>query len=358
MRNKSTVFMGILAFVFLLSAIAAPAQVRRLKVDKQKLPTLSFKPDLKVEFPLARHTFDARLARKIVLKVRNIGNAVAKNFFVDFILSTDTHAPMQFATFSATWHEDVLVKGGRMHIDHLAAGGMKTLTLQAPLFKPKGMPKIVYLGAVADSGKTVLESNEKNNMAFFKPHFPTPMPAHITSVNQSTIMGSGSGNIELYPHGTGFGATQGTRQLKLGQHVIPIEPGGWSDTWAVGMVLDNLNIPYGVTYGLRITDGGSAISNTVQVLLKLDLEGITYPSTGYIWQGHAGEVLELHAYKLNATQGNWTLHFGPQTISPTSWSQYKIVFTCPALPPGQYKVWIENNGVDICLSKYNFTILP
>jgi len=356
--RKSIVLTGMLVFVFLISAMAASAQVQRLQVDKQKTQKFLFRPDLKVEFPQARHPVHSRLARKIVLKVRNIGNAAAKNFFVDFILSTDTQAPMQFAAYSATWHEDVLVKGGRMHIDHLAAGGMKTLTLMMPLFKPKGMPKVVYLGAVADSGKTVLESNEKNNMAFYKPHFPTPLPAHITSVNQSTIMGSGSGNIELYPNGTGFGATQGTRQLKLGQYVIPIEPGGWSDTWAVGMVLDNLNIPYGVTYGLRITDGGSAVSNTVQVLLKLDLEGITYPSTGFIWQGHPGEVLELHAYKLNATQGNWTLHFGPQTITPTSWSQHKIVFTCPALPPGQYKVWIENNGTDISLSKLNFTIVP
>lgn len=358
MKNKSTLCIGLLAMVCLLAATAVPAQVQRLQVDKQQMQKVVFKPDLTVEFPAARRPFTTRTVRAIALKVSNIGNAPAKNFFVDFILSTDKNAPMQFATYSATWHEDVLVKGGRMHIDHLAGGGTKTLKLNMPMFKPAGMPKIVYLGAVADSGKTVAESNEKNNMAFYKPYFPTLLPAHISSVSQSTVMGSGSGNIELYPHGTGFGATQGSRQLKLGSYLLPIEPGGWSDTWAVGMVVDSLNVPYGVTYGLRITDGGVAVSNTVQVLLKLDLEGITYPSSGYIWQGHAGEVLELHAYKLNATQGNWVLRFGSQTITPTSWNQHKIVFTCPSLPPGPYQVWIENNGVDICLSKIGFTILP
>ena len=358
MKIRSSMKLGIIIVAFLVASMTVQGQAQRLKVDKPLLHKGLLRPDLVVAFPLARQPFKPGLARSIILKVRNTGKAAAKNFFVDFIISTDKSAPLQFATYSATWHEDVLVKGGRMHIDHLAAGGLATLKLKMPIFKPKGMPKTVYLGAVADSGKTVAESNEKNNMAFYKPHFPVPLPAHISSVNQSTIMGSGSGNIELYPHGTGFGATQGTRQLKLGQYVIPIEPGGWSDTWAVGMVLDNLGIPYGVTYGLRITQGGVAISNTVQVLLKLDLEGITYPNTGYIWQGHAGEVLELHAYKLNPTQGNWTLHFGPQTVTPTSWNQYKIVFTCPSLPPGQYPVWIENNGVDISLSKYNFTILP
>ena len=81
-------------------------------------------------------------------------------------------------------------------------------------------------------------------------------------------------------------------------------------------------------------------------------------SSGFTWQAHAGDILEVYAYKLPPAQGSWTVHFGPQTVPVTTWGTHKVVITCPALPPGNYKLWIANNGVDVCLSQYNMTVLP
>ena len=339
-----------------------PGQTQALQRAKPPTFKVQLKPDLQVAFPRVLHR--PILMRSIRLTVRNTGNAPAKKFFVDFILSTDQKAPLQYATFSKTWHEDVLVKGGRMHIDHLAAGASRVINLPLPIFKPKETPKIVFLGAVADSGKAVAESNEANNMAFTPQDFPAPKLINITGVHQTTIMGSDTGNIELHIAGTGFGATPGTKTVKLGSHTIPVEEYngnfvGWTNTWINALVLDNLHIPYGQTYGLRIVNGTQTVSNTVQVLLKLDFEGIMlHNGNGLTWQAHPGDILWLYAYKLPPSQGNWTVHFGPQTVPVTSWTTQKIVVTCPSLPPGNIKVWIAKNGVDVCLSKYNFQILP
>ncbi|HDP93964.1 MAG TPA: hypothetical protein ENN40_01225 [Candidatus Aminicenantes bacterium] len=369
MNKTKSILTILIAFVLFAASSDLAGQTRTIKPVKAPISKIRLQPDLEVSFTKARPLTIP--AHKINLVVSNSGKAAAGNFFVDFILSSDEKAPVTYAAFSTSWNEDMLVKGGRMHIDRLAAGASRTLSLPLPIFKPRGAPKLLYLGAVADSGQAVAESNEKNNTAFVKYQFlshylPQPQLIHISGVSQTTIMGSDTGNIELHLGGSGFGSTPGKKTVKLGSYTLPVEEHngnfvGWTDTWINCLVKDNLNIPFGQTYSLRIMDGNQLVSNTIQILLKLDFEGIMIrgSSSGFILEARAGDVLELHAYKLPPVQGNWTVRFGPQTVPVTSWGpNNKISFNCPNLPPGSYQVWIRNGSVDVCLRRYNMTVLP
>lgn len=360
----TTTFIAILMTVLWSAAIELPAQIMTIKpVERPRLQVLA-QPDLQVEFP--RFMRNPGLLGGIRLTVRNTGKADAGKFFVDFILSSDQKAPIKYAAFSTNWQEDVLVKGGRMHIERLAAGASRTVTLPIPLFKPRGAPGNVYLGAVVDPGKTVSEGDEKNNTAFMKYRFPEVKKVRINSVHQSTVMGSVSGTIELTLNGSGFGATMGDRLVKLGSWTLPVDqsPDGswvdWSDSGTCARIPSNLHIPFGKTYDLRIVENGQVISNVVRHLLKMDFEGITLNTGGgYIWEAHAGDLLQLHAFDLPPTQGNWTVHFGPRIVPVSNWRTNYVVITCPDLSPGDYDVWFENgSGQDVCLSRRGITIRP
>jgi hypothetical protein len=104
------------------------------------------------------------LGTSIEVFVKNRGDVTAKDFNVDLVLSTDTTIPVQFATYSPNFSEDVLLQGGREKIDVLKPGQTKKVTLYGNNKIPDDTPSgLYYLGAVADPGKVVTEFNEQNN---------------------------------------------------------------------------------------------------------------------------------------------------------------------------------------------------
>lgn len=112
--------------------------------------------------------------------IRNVGSAPAvgtlqnanQGYMIDLVLSTDGVAPIVFANVPNPYHyqEDMLVIGGRhSNTNTLAPGATATFPLTFPL--PSVMPKpcqlgYLALGAVADPGKKVAETNENDNTKF------------------------------------------------------------------------------------------------------------------------------------------------------------------------------------------------
>lgn len=113
------------------------------------------------------------ISNQIQLIARNVGLAPApgtqdsenNGYMIDVVLSSDNTLPLQFATFSPNFHEDVLLQGGRVsNTQTLALGGTITYPVGATI--QADTPNGEYcLGAVIDPGQKVQESNEENNTA-------------------------------------------------------------------------------------------------------------------------------------------------------------------------------------------------
>ena len=107
------------------------------------------------------------LGRKIMVKVANVGTVETGGFHVDIVLSTDTTAPIAYAPYDPYFREDVLLLGGREYVSNLRPGQVKKVRLHGtnkiPLDTPKG---VLYIGVIADPGKSVTEVTEDNNLDF------------------------------------------------------------------------------------------------------------------------------------------------------------------------------------------------
>lgn len=106
-------------------------------------------------------------------------SASSSGWMADVILSTDTRGPAGFAVYSATWREDVLLRGGRMsRTNDLAPGGEQMFNgptvmrggppprpydyLVFPM--PTGVrPGAYYVCVIVDPANVIAEPNERNN---------------------------------------------------------------------------------------------------------------------------------------------------------------------------------------------------
>ncbi len=152
---KKKMFVPVLLFflgVFLLT-VSAPAQRG---------------PDLIIKLRCPKSAAAGQeLGTSIQVWVRNQGDVTAKNFSVDLVLSTDTTIPVKFAVYSPNFSEDVLLQGGREHVNELLPGKTINVKLNGNNKIPGDTPSgLFYLGAVVDPGNVVKESNEQNNTAY------------------------------------------------------------------------------------------------------------------------------------------------------------------------------------------------
>lgn len=105
--------------------------------------------------------------------IKNIGKRLAKGtqsaggsgYMVDVTLSSDNNIPMALANYSPSFHEDVLLQGGRIsNTPDLKPGQSKTFNLSGVMTIPTNTPAGSYcIGGFVDSAKKIKESNERNN---------------------------------------------------------------------------------------------------------------------------------------------------------------------------------------------------
>jgi len=85
---------------------------------------------------------------RVTVKVQNKGTNPAGEFTVELVLSSDTQIPLQPGTYSDTFVEDMLLRGGRRKVESLDPGETKTLKLEGPLKIPADTPPgRFYLGS-------------------------------------------------------------------------------------------------------------------------------------------------------------------------------------------------------------------
>ena len=101
------------------------------------------------------------------LKVENVGTDVAEDFYIDVVLSTDKVVPPGLNEYSATFHEDVLLAGGRVsNIAPLEPGKSQSYAVGGGIptdAKPPGY----WVCARVDPANQVKEFNENNNLSCY-----------------------------------------------------------------------------------------------------------------------------------------------------------------------------------------------
>ena len=110
---------------------------------------------------------------QLALEVTNQGGAMAAGstvansgagYMVDLVLSSDTVVPSGYATYSPTWHEDVLLQGGRVsNTSDLNPGASQSYSVGGGL-PPDIVPPGYWVCARVDPGDVVPEENEDNNL--------------------------------------------------------------------------------------------------------------------------------------------------------------------------------------------------
>lgn len=129
-------------------------------------------PDLEIVGASFNSPVDPGGSVTVDVTVRNSGNSMApgsetseSSYMIDFVLSTDTQVPEDWAVFSASFAEDVLLAGGRIsNTDDLFPGGddvTYTETGFLPVDTPVGQYQLCF---VIDPGNDVEEIDETNNV--------------------------------------------------------------------------------------------------------------------------------------------------------------------------------------------------
>jgi len=179
MKNK---IRGVLPLALTLVLLSLPA----LAVDKTITvkPMLLKAPDLSAIIKCPGNALAGQdLGQSIAVVVENKGNAACGEFSVDLVLSSDVNVPLTQAGYSANYHDDVLLKGGREFVSSLAAGAKLNLVLNGSNRIPADTPAgDYYLAAVIDSGKAVKERNEGNNIALCRIRISRPVAPDLAVI--------------------------------------------------------------------------------------------------------------------------------------------------------------------------------
>lgn len=136
----------------------------------QSLTVLNLQADLEIAGVTFNRLVEPGGQVDVEVTARNAGTATAlgtetlqTGYMIDFVLSTDTHVPADWAIYNDAFGEDVLLLGGRVsNTDDLEAGAEQTY--QMPGWLPSDTPPGDYqLCLVIDPGDGVEESDETDN---------------------------------------------------------------------------------------------------------------------------------------------------------------------------------------------------
>ncbi len=104
----------------------------------------------------------------VTLIIKNRGNIAVRNFFVDFILSTDRNAQVKYHKYSPNFSEDVLLKGGRTWIKYIGPKSTITVGVKQLVIPSEAPAGTYYIGGIVDSGNAIAETIENNNIKFLQ----------------------------------------------------------------------------------------------------------------------------------------------------------------------------------------------
>ena len=158
-----------------------------------------------------------------------------------------------------------------------------------------------------------------------------PPQANITKVSW-VVCTVHSSQLNFSLQGAHFGASQGTKQVRIGT-LTGWEALMWTDSTIEVRGPTNI-VPWTQTYPVSIVDGGETVSNTVQTRFpfRLELEGVA----GNPVQVPAGSTLNISIYGLPAAQGGLTVKLWnagtAYPIEVLSWQSPTIQVRVPNMP--------------------------
>ena len=381
-QKRFSVFIITICFLFVTMNMDAQTSEKKSEHKQQKTPShyyqnVSLKADLEVKIiPLYRRFFRSKttsykksgfkpgtsLYGKFRIKVTNIGSKSTRGFYVDLVLSSDKYIPIKYASYSPTFHEDVLLFGGRIRVRGLKPGKHTNLRIPRRCKLPERIKAGTYfLGAVVDPNNLVAEANVKNNISMTRIRIEQLLyqPISINSIKQTGVWPSASGHFEMTLNGTGFGNTIGTRTVRVGTHSFGANN---MEYWSQNQVIVwfPYDFPLGNIYNIWIEEGGIRISNLKQnVMLYMDLSGTEFADGNgnpIPPEAQANTIITMQGL-FGPTQGSNVVKFGNMNAQVISWNNYRIKITVPNLPPAQYSVFIERNNIRVSFEA-KFTILP
>jgi len=156
--------------------ILDPVHIRSSKAHFEILctedPVRAEATNLKVYVDAPSRAFPGEdLTDRVRLLVRNQGNGNAlgtvdgNGYQVDLILSSDRASRPEFATYSDQYHDNVLLKGGRVVRTRSLAPGASQTYLPNAVLPSKIASGDYYLCARVDPGNVVRETNERDNLS-------------------------------------------------------------------------------------------------------------------------------------------------------------------------------------------------
>jgi hypothetical protein len=144
---------------------------------------------------------------------------------IDFVLSTDTHVPADWAIFSASFEEDVLLAGGRIsNTEDVFPGGDDVIYSETGVL-PVDTPVGEYqLCLVIDPGNGVEELDETNNVLCQSLIVDLPQPdLEIAEVFfSSSVEAGGLVEIEVTAFNAGTAMALGTETSQTGYMIVVV----------------------------------------------------------------------------------------------------------------------------------------
>lgn len=276
-------------------------------------------PDLVVEL-----TYPVKIAsgqplkEEIIITIKNNGALAADNFDLDLVLSRDKQVPLQKAPYSEIFQDDVLLKNGRKNIDHLKPGEKKSIKLTEPVMIPKNTPPgKYYLSAVIDSGNTINEFNEENNifLGFILVEFKEPKKIILELIDTVIKFNPSTYDLQIVNNDIVFSNGKDWRKCRIKAYLYQITHVGWKDIhWEISTLEKGV---WEITGGQFCKTGGKAR----ELKIKVNVRGgskIALPISFKLLLPKIQIIYEPGTKKMQA------LSFGNQIIYVPFWKVCKV----------------------------------
>lgn len=176
----------------------------------------------------------------ITVRVENKGRVEARDFSLDLVLSSDFKIAYQPAVASDTFKDDMLLQNGRIKIESLKPGEIKTLSFKDPILLPADLaPKQYYLGAVIDSDNQIMESDKNNNIfsGFLMITVPAPKKVTVALTDARLDFQPKGYAFKIVSRGINISDGKEWRRCRMKPNIYQFQHGSWKDFhWEINTV--------------------------------------------------------------------------------------------------------------------------
>lgn len=204
-------------------------------LDEMKICQLTFGKTMdlvaELEYPIEVSPGD-EMGGRVTIKLENKGTNPAGEFTVELVFSSDLEIPVKSGMYSDTFMEDMLLQGGRLKVESLNPGEIKTLKPEGPLKIPVDTPPgRFYLGVVVDTENKVEETAEDNNVftKFIMVSFPAPKAVFLEMPGMELIYVPKTFDIKVMCQGIVFSDGRDWRKCQVRSYIHQLKHVGWAE---------------------------------------------------------------------------------------------------------------------------------